>query len=47
MLSSNRNPAVKYLMLIKHSEACRSHPIPPGLTDAMEKLVTGYPCCDG
>lgn len=30
---------MKYLMLIKHSEAYRSQPIPQGLMDAMEKFV--------
>jgi hypothetical protein len=30
---------VKYLMLIKHAESYRSHPIPQGLLDAMGKFV--------
>jgi hypothetical protein len=31
---------MKYLMLIKHSEAYRGQPIPKGLNDAMEKFIT-------
>jgi hypothetical protein len=30
---------MRYLMFIKHSEAHRSQPIPPGLLDAMGKFV--------
>src|SRR5690348_6367497 len=35
----NRRPAMKYLMLIKHSEKYRSQPIPQGLLDAMGPFV--------
>lgn len=31
---------MQYLMLIKHSESYRSHPIPQGLLDAMGEFVT-------
>jgi hypothetical protein len=31
---------MKYLMLIKHSEAHRSQPIPPALLNAMGEFVT-------
>lgn len=31
---------MKYLMLINHSEAHRSQPIPPGLMEAMGEFVT-------
>lgn len=31
---------MKFLMLIKHAESYRSHPIPQGLMDAMGEFVT-------